>query len=151
MQNYKIILTFAPKLKAKVLKMWQFIKKYVRRYPLSVVFIFIVWVLSLMPFFPETGLEGVPFIDKWTHFLMYGSTCTVIWWEYVCQHQKYDAKRLFTWAWLMPIIMSGVLELLQEYATTTRRGEWLDFMANSTGVTIGAAIGILLVVCYPRR
>jgi len=147
---YEIILTFAPKLKAKVLKMWQFIKKYVRRYPLSVVFIFIVWVLSLMPFFPETGLEGVPFIDKWTHFLMYGSTCTVIWWEYVRQHQKYDAKRLFTWAWLMPIIMSGILELLQEYATTTRRGEWLDFMANSTGVTIGAAIGILLVVCYPR-
>ena len=131
--------------------MWQIIRNYASRYPLSVVFIVIVWVLSLMPFFPETGLEGVPFIDKWTHFLMYGTTCTAIWWEYVRQHRKIDPARLFTWAWLMPIIMSGVLELLQEYATTTRRGEWLDFMANSTGVTIGAAIGILLVVCYPRR
>lgn len=56
-----------------------------------------------------------------------------------------DMKKLFLLAWLAPIIMSGVIELLQAYCTGGRRsGEWLDFAANSIGATIGGAIGILL-------
>ena len=51
----------------------------------------------------------------------------------------------------MPIVMSGALELIQEYAITTRQGEWNDLTANATGVTIGAVIGILLIVHFPRR
>ena len=56
-----------------------------------------------------------------------------------------DMKKLFLLAWLAPIIMSGIIELLQAYCTGDRRsGEWLDFAANSIGATIGGAIGILL-------
>ena len=131
--------------------MYEIAKKYVRKYPLSVVCIVVVWALSLTPFFPETSLDDVPFIDKWTHFIMYGGTCTVIWWEYWRQHRRPDYRKLFVWAWLMPIVMSGTLELLQEYATATRQGEWEDLAANATGVTIGAVTGILLIVHFPRR
>jgi VanZ family protein len=84
------------------------------------------------------------FIDKWTHLVMYGGTCSMIWIEYLRRHTILNKKKLFCWAWLAPIVMSGVIELLQEYATTTRSGEWFDFAANSTGVTIAALLGMLL-------
>jgi len=47
-------------------------------------------------------------------------------------------------AWLAPIAMSGCLELVQEYLTTNRAGEWLDLAANATGCTIGAVIGLVM-------
>jgi VanZ family protein len=102
-----------------------------------------------MPFFPETPLDDVKFIDKWTHLVMYGGTCSVLWIEYMRSHKTTgSAVKLFLLAWLAPILMSGLLELLQAYATTTRSGEWLDFAANSLGVTLGAAVGLLLMKTY---
>ena len=116
----------------------------VRKYPFSVLCITLVWILSFVPFFPETPLDDVMFIDKWTHLVMYGGTCSVIWIEYLRKHPSLDKGKLFCWAWLAPIMMSGIIELLQENCTTTRSGEWFDFAANSTGVTLAALLGILL-------
>ena len=116
---------------------------FVRKYPFSLLCILLIWTLSLLPFFPETPLDDVAFIDKWTHLVMYGGTCCVIWWEYLHSHQKADLSRLFLFAWLAPILMSGLLELLQEYCTTTRSGEWIDLLANTTGVTLAALIGLI--------
>jgi len=122
----------------------QKLKQFIRKYPLSVTCIILVWILSFLPFFPETPLDGIQFIDKWTHFIMYGGTCTVIWCEYLRKHTVLDKKKLFLLAWLSPIVMSGIIEILQEHCTTTRSGEWLDFASNSTGVTIAVGIGLLI-------
>ena len=116
---------------------------FVRKYPFSLLCILLIWTLSLLPFFPETPLDDVAFIDKWTHLVMYGGTCCVIWWEYLHSHQKVNYNRLFLFAWLAPLLMSGLLELLQEYCTTTRSGEWIDLLANTTGVTLAALIGLI--------
>ncbi len=125
------------------------IAHFVKKYPLSVSCIILIWILSFVPFFPETPFDDVQFIDKWTHLVMYGGTCSIIWIEYLRQHVSIDKQRLFLLAWLAPILMSGVIELLQEYATTTRSGEWFDFAANSTGVTLAVVVGILLYAIKP--
>lgn len=118
---------------------------FVKNYPLSSLCIVLIWILSLTPFFPETPFNKVAFIDKWTHFVMYGGTCSVIWWEYLRRHRVLDYEKLFFYAWLCPVLMSGLLELLQEYCTAGHRnGDWLDFAANTTGVTIGALVGLLM-------
>ena len=114
----------------------------VRKYPFSVVCILIVWILSLMPFIPETPLNNVALIDKWVHFIMYGGTCGIIWIEYIRQHPRPDYEKLFFWAWLAPIAMSGLLELLQAYCTTYRSGSWLDLLANAIGVTLAGIAGM---------
>ena len=36
---------------------------FVRVYPLSTLCVLLIWVLSLTPFFPETPLDNVDFID----------------------------------------------------------------------------------------
>jgi hypothetical protein len=82
---------------------------------------------------------------------MYGGTFTVLWIEYARKHNAPDYKKLFVWAWLAPIVMSGILELLQEYCTGGHRnGDWLDFAANATGVTLAAIIGLLILRFRPR-
>jgi VanZ family protein len=111
----------------------------------------LIWYLS---FFtpPQTELDNVEFIDKWVHIIMYGGTCVVLWIEYARQHRTPDHEKLFFWAWLSPIVMSGIIELLQEYATGGRRsGEWLDLAANSTGITLAAIIGILIFLARSKR
>ena len=131
---------------AEIVRMMNLIRHFVRKYPFSCVCIALIWILSLTPIFPETPFDNVRFIDKWVHILMYGGTFTVVWLEYYYKHKKYDWEKLFWWGWLTPILMSGLLELLQEYCTTYRGGEWLDLAANSTGVTLAVIYG--LIFCY---
>ena len=122
---------------------------FVKNYPHSSLCIVLIWILSLTPFFPETPFNKVAFIDKWTHFVMYGGTCSVIWWEYLRRHRVLDYEKLFFYAWLCPVLMSGLLELLQEYCTAGHRnGDWLDFAANTIGVTIGVLVGLLMKRCW---
>ena len=123
-----------------------------KRYPLSWCCIALIWILSLTPIFPETPFDDVAFIDKWTHLVMYGGTCSVIWFEYLRHHNRLDYEKLFFWAFLAPILMSGLLELLQAYCTGGHRnGDWLDFAANSTGVTLGAVFGLVVNLLFFKK
>lgn len=118
-------------------------KEYLLDYKFSIFCIILIWILCLMPVpeFPE--LEEVPFVDKWTHFVMYGGTCSVIWLEYLLRHRSNrNYSRVLIGTVIAPDLMSGLLELLQAYCTNgTRSGDWMDFLANTVGVLIGAVIG----------
>lgn len=117
----------------------------VKKQPFTSCLIVIIWILCLMPIPEQVPLKGVPMMDKWTHFVMYGTLCLTIWIEYLKRHKKTNKKRIFLFAIIAPILMSGIIELAQAYCTGGRRsGELLDFAANSIGVGLGNAIGILL-------
>ena len=114
----------------------------IRKYPFTLVLVAVIWVLCLMPI-PENPLSHVSMIDKWTHLVMYGGTSAVLWWEYVRHHERLCAWKLWLFAVVGMIMMGGVIELVQAYCTTNRSGEWLDFLADSLGVGLGALIGLL--------
>ena len=120
----------------------QKVSQFVRKYPFSTL------CLAFTPFFPETPLDNVKFIDKWTHLVMYGGTCSIIWWEHLrlCKKEtrRPNLRALFWFALVGMIILGGLVELGQAYCTTTRSGEWLDFYADSVGVLLGNAFGLLL-------
>lgn len=103
---------------------------YIRTYPLSIITIIVIWYLS---FFtpPQTELNNVPFIDKIVHICMYGGLTMVIWFEYLRLHKFIVWKKLITGGIILPIFMSGCIELLQASCTDNRSGDWLDFLANS--------------------
>lgn len=121
---------------------------FVRHYPLSCLFVAAIWVACFMDV-PETPLDNVAFMDKWTHLAMYGSTCAIIYVEHMRHTGRSQGFALrMLWCWLLPVLMSGLIEILQATCTGGRRsGDWLDFAANSVGATLGAAIGILLARC----
>lgn len=123
----------------------------IKHYPFSCILIAAIWYLSLLFNAPETPLDNVLLIDKWVHIVMYGGTFTVLWIEYMRRHQQPNYRKLAIWAFVAPIIMSGILELLQEYCTETRQGEWLDLLANSIGVALAALIGLTLFRLRARQ
>lgn len=120
-------------------------------YPISCLYMAFIWVLCFMDV-PHTPLDNITLIDKWTHILMYAGTCATIWYEYLRMHDSIVRTRVFLLAWLAPLVMSGLIEILQEYCTGGRRsGDWLDFAANAIGVTLGNVIGILLAAYRARK
>lgn len=116
--------------------------KLAKGYPLTIVCIVLIIYLSIFfkPF--KSPLDGVAFIDKWTHLVMYGGSSTVFWWEYLRNHAYHTMLSTFFWGWLTFVSISGIMELVQEYCTSNRSGEWLDLAANATGATIGTLIGL---------
>lgn len=110
-------------------------------YPFSIAIAVVIWIVCMIPV-PETPLDNVRFIDKWTHFAMYGTLTTAIWVEYILRHRGEVAwGRLLAGGMLAPVLMGGAVELAQAYLTTCRSGEWLDALCNSLGVLLGAGIG----------
>lgn len=143
----------------------EYLKHLVKHYPVSSFYILIILVLCFATV-PSTPLDDVTMIDKWVHIAMYGGTCATIWLEYIRRHDphRFSQKvvsieegvtskpptsrlKLFLLAWLAPVVMSGTIEILQANCTGGRRsGDWLDFAANSLGATLGAVVGIGVLV-----
>lgn len=121
------------------------IKHILTKYPFSCIIVIGTWILCFMTI-PETPLSSVRFIDKWTHSLIYLVLGISISLEYLRNTKQPSPKFIIVWVWLMPIIMGGLIEVLQSYCTNGyRSGEWLDFFADAIGSTIAVLIGILLV------
>ena len=115
------------------------------KYPFSCIIVIGTWILCFMTI-PETPLSSVRFIDKWTHSLIYLVLGLSISLEYLHNTKQSSPKFIVVWVWLIPIIMGGLIEILQSYCTNgNRSGEWLDFFADTIGSTIAVLIGILLV------
>lgn len=115
------------------------------KYPFSCIIVIGTWILCFMTI-PETPLSSVRFIDKWTHSLIYLVLGLSISLEYLRNTKQPSPKFIIVWVWLMPIVMGGLIEVLQSYCTNgNRSGEWLDFFADTIGSTIAVLIGILLV------
>ena len=122
--------------------------QFAKKYPLSLLCLALIFILSFTPFFPETPFDEVQFIDKWTHLVMYGGTTSVMWLEYLrnCRKEvcRPNFQTLFWVVFVGMILLGGLVELGQAYCTTTRSGEWLDFWADSIGVLLGNLLGWLL-------
>lgn len=120
-------------------------------YPVSCFYIVFIWLLCFAHV-PQTPLDDVSFIDKWAHIAMYAGTCATIWYEYLRTHDEINKSRVFVFAWFLPIVMSGVIEILQATCTGGQRsGDWLDFAANAVGATLGTAIGIVLAAYRAKQ
>lgn len=117
----------------------------IRKYPFSILIILTVVYLS---FFkpPQTPLDQVNNIDKIAHICMYFGMSGVLWLEYLKSHrQQFRLLPVIIGAVILPIVFSGCIELIQEYCTTYRGGDWLDFTANSIGVILAGLIAYFVV------
>ena len=138
---------------------------FIKHYPLSILTTLVVIGLSLFPIGPMEMVEGVPFIDKWTHMVMYAGLTAVIVFEKgrLLKSQLSTSNSQFSIfnsqfsifnsqlsSLLYSVALGGLMELMQAYCTTYRSGEWLDFLADSLGALIGFLIGCLLNVVLKK-
>lgn len=129
-----------------------------KKHPLSTILVIAIWIVCLVPI-PQTPLDDVSFIDKWTHIIMYFALCAIIIIENIIAFRKKSGNRSYNGifksmicrhniiiSFLLPTAMGGLLEILQAYCTNgTRSGDWLDFLADGAGALLGNIICIPLV------
>ena len=139
-----------------------YIKHLLKSYPVTSFYILTIWILCFASI-PQTPLDNVTLIDKWVHTAMYLGTFGTLWLGYIRRPKhksdigggfryEIDKGKLFLLAWLAPVMMSGLIEILQATCTGGRRsGEWLDFAANSIGVTLAAIGGIIWMKIRNRK
>lgn len=118
--------------------------KILKTYPLTLCCVVLIWYLCLFTP-PKTSLDNISNIDKIFHVCMYLGTMSLFWIEYwrsgkyIPGNPRYSLPLLGI---VIPIMMSGVIEIVQEYCTDGRRsGDILDFLANSLGVLLAVLLG----------
>lgn len=107
-----------------------------------------VWYICLIKP-PSLQMPTFDGIDKVVHVSMYLGTCGVFWFEYFHHRVHFSRGVLVSVAVVLPILMSGAIELAQAYLTTCRSGDWWDFAANSLGVL--QALGLAVVYRARRK
>ena len=110
-----------------------------------------VVILSVIPIPEVPPLEGVPFIDKWVHFVMYGGVSIAMWMDfYFVRKERFLSPKFNVSVLLFPIILGGVMEVVQEYLTTCRNGDMLDFYADAFGCFLGNLIALVAYLCLTK-
>ncbi|MFT6854186.1 MAG: hypothetical protein ACJA0X_000142 [Cyclobacteriaceae bacterium] len=97
---------------------------------LTAVLLIIIAVTSLIPL-PE--LPEIPGNDKTLHLL-----------AYIALSGPSGIAKPKSWWIILPlffILFSGAIELIQPFVN--RYGEWLDLLANASGVLMGTLMGLL--------
>lgn len=135
----------------------QNVLKFIGDYPLSLLITVIIWVLCFINV-PETPLENITLMDKWTHIAMYLVLGIVLFWESNRKRkramppvQEMKKAKVVLWTFVLPALMGGLIEILQANCTGGRRsGDWLDFAADSIGAALALAICMLPAKCRAR-
>lgn len=98
--------------------------------PVTFIFLILISFLSLYPFPKLPEIQGN---DKSYHLFAYFLLALPT-----------ALKKPEKWVFyiLIFVILGGILEILQPYVN--RFGEWLDFLANTLGVTFGLITGLIL-------
>jgi VanZ family protein len=83
---------------------------------------------------PDSALFSIRFLDKIVHFSLYAFFGFIALLESRCQIQCIRFHMLLI---LTIFIMSAVIEILQATVVATRSAEWLDLLANFSGLVAG--------------
>lgn len=83
-------------------------------------------------------LEEVVFADKWGHMLAYA-----VWaWCLLADGTRagWPKRRCYMVAIILTIAYGGLMEIIQHYCFTYRQGEWLDWLADITGIVLATLL-----------
>ncbi len=107
--------------------------KYLIQYKFSILLAAIIVLLSLVPSssMPDSRLFSISFLDKIVHFGMYGTFGVVALLERRCNQQCFFREFLLL---LSIFALSLLMEVLQATVVATRSAEWLDLVANFSGL-----------------
>lgn len=99
--------------------------------------------------FSDVPFKGVSNLDKLVH-VFFHFVFTILWYLYFKKKSKsINFKNLLMISFLLSVFFGVSIELLQKYLTTTRNGDVLDVLANTSGAII-AVFGIIILSKYNR-
>jgi VanZ family protein len=112
-----------------------------KKYWISVLIVIVILILCFInP--PELPVKlPMTNFDKLVHFLMFLGLSGTVFFDNSFYFKKRVGWVLIFWgSFLFPTVLSGGIEIAQEYLTATRRGDWMDFLFDVIGVLCGCSI-----------
>ena len=104
----------------------------------------VVCCILYLSFAPPSTFKKVPTVeneDKLVHLLMYAGLSFILMFDFLThQKPKYRLLLFVLIGMIFPILMGGILEIIQPIYFAPRSGSWGDFAANSLGVIISATM-----------
>jgi VanZ family protein len=98
--------------------------------------------------FGQGNILNIPYIDKIGHFGLYFTLMSVI----ILEHKNlFQNTRQLILVALIPFIFGNLIEILQMTLTTNRKGEILDALANSAGITIALFLWLFVKPYYKQE
>ena len=87
---------------------------------------------------PHFTFPTIGYCDKWSHLIAYTLLGFAAWRD-SNQYGFLRWIRLFI-AIVLPIVYGGSIELIQQLWFSPRTGNWMDWLADSLGVTTGCTL-----------
>ena len=124
---------------------------FLKKYWLSTLVVVIIFILCFMN---TTSLPAPPVhdFDKFVHTLMFLGLSGVVFFENT-SYLRYPitTRRIFWSAFVFPIALGGLIEIMQAYLTTTRSGDWFDFLFDVFAGIIGMGIALAINHYFLRK
>lgn len=108
----------------------------IRTFPFTLALVAGIITICMIPI-PDIPLGHVSMIDKWTHIVMYLVLELVLLVELRRSGLRLSVGGFVALAFVAPLALGGLIELMQAYLTTCRSGDPLDFFADAIGTAIG--------------
>lgn len=121
--------------------MKNFLKRFLH-YPVSLLILCAILYLSLFRPSGDDSLKLFAGIDKVAHFAMYAVLSAAMWLEHYCFYARIRYVRILIMSFLIPVLFSGAMEIMQSELTTYRSADILDFLFNVAGVVFAN------IVCF---
>jgi hypothetical protein len=128
-------------------------KEFVLGYWRTAVVAVLILVFTLRQVPPELShkfvLFQIPHFDKAVHFFMFMLMAMATAHDFVFRKKEnvLNVNALLLYAVALPTVYGGVIELIQQYCTVSRTGDWLDLAADF----LGAAVYAAFAVAYNRK
>jgi VanZ family protein len=83
--------------------------------------------------------------DKVVHLVMFLGLSGIVFFDNTFYlKRKTNYQRIVLGSFLFPALFSGAIELMQEYFTVSRTGDWMDFLFDVIGSFAGLVICIII-------
>lgn len=119
--------------------MKNFLKRFLH-YPVSLLILCAILYLSLFKPAGNDTLKLFAGMDKVAHFMMYAVLSSAMWFEHYWFYARIRYARILMMSFVIPVLFSGVMEIMQMELTTYRSADILDFLFNVTGVVFANLI-----------
>lgn len=123
--------------------------KIILKLPISLIVLVIICYLSFFKPSATPQIE-IPNLDKVAHFCMYFGLSMMVWVD-LFRYKKVQPVFGWTLGFILPVIISGVIEILQSTLTSYRGGDWFDFLANSLGALSASLFMHYLAIPYLKK
>lgn len=120
---------------------------FIARYIPTTMVLAAILYLSLAPNpVPDTGgLFDFPGSDKVVHGIMYMGLTLVFCFDYYRYSPAKNNSRTMLAAFIIAVVLGGLIEILQQAMHMGRTGDIYDFLADAVGAAIGMGLGLWVI------